>query len=674
MSTSGHLPRAIAQILLFCLLAGAVAPPAMAANPPDGRELAMSSGTTLVQRQPSTPGEAAIVAIMQAGTASQLANETHAAHIAEHMVFQNHPPAEPSLTDQIAAWGGVVNGHTGLEHTSFEITIPEEHVKDALAQLLASLFTADYDQAVYERELNGYLRVELRNMTANYPTAIYNGFRQHIFQGSAYAEDLFGVDITQVHSATVSSWQQREYGANRLILVVNSNTPWLELCAAAESALRGAPQATLSIPPIVLAPPAEGEFVSPGVGNITAVLGLSLDRVAPNDRAALSLLLELLQRRMRFGAIRDLKPVTEVFATSWQRDSVYLQLAYEQRSGVLNQGQDPVLAQQTELVKAVQLLATQLGPGDLRLLNRSAQTSDEPVPLVSEALQEAWQLADRYVAESWSPAVVIEEDEQALLERLQTVAAKYLPHAKLTVLRTSPMAPALGPMAVAVACLAALVGLALLTVLLTAKRNANVRTLLSLITVTLKSLLRQGAGGGNQDEADKRAFWRWVFAVILMVTTVWLTNMVAQICMLLGQPELLFVLASAVLCLMLFFSGGSLLFSVFLWSGDSERLAAMPLASAHVVLARLLIAILSQYPLSLLVLIPAALKYTQYMGKGPIIWVMVALVSLLLPILALTLAALPVVFLIRQITPRLRERDWRQSARSCFRSHGCCID
>lgn len=663
MPTSRRLPRAVTTVLLLCLVAGAVLPaPALAADPPDVRELVTSAGTRLLQRQPTTPGSATIVAIMQVGTASQRSDETHAAHIAEHMVFQNQLTGEPSLTDQIAAWGGEANGHVGLEHTSLQITVPEQHLPEAVNKLLASLFVTTYQPEIYERELNGYMRVELHNMTANYPTALYNGFRQHIFRDSAYAEDLFGVDITQVPREASSGWQQREYGANRLILVVNSNTPWAELCSLVESALEGAPQA--AVPPagsVELAPLEEGTFSSPGVGNVTMMLGLSIDRVAANDRGDLSILLELLQRRMLFGAIRELKPLASLFTASWQSDSVYLQLAYEPREA-LNQGRDPILTQQAEFAKAVQLL-TQLGRGDLRLLHQrtSTQASSPPpstAPAVNSSLEEAWQLAGNYLPEFWSegPSLTDQVDEQALLTRLQEVAAKYLPRAKLTMLRTAPAAQSLWPLATILVGLTAIVLLAALAVRRWAERKVEVRIFLSLIAVMLKSLLRRGTVGLKQDEADNRALWRWIFAAVFLAVAVWLTSMVAQICMLLGQPELLLVLASAALCLMLFFSGGSLMLSVFLWSGDSERLAVMPLDSAQVVISRLLIVVLGQYPLSFLVLISATWKYAQYMGKGPLIWVTMGLVALLLPILALTLAALPIVALVRYITPRLRER------------------
>lgn len=200
-------------------------------------------------------------------------------------------------------------------------------------------------------------------------------------------------------------------------------------------------------------------------------------------------------------------------------------------------------------------------------------------------------------------------------------------------------------------------GLIISVVLRLNKRNLSFRVFLSLLSVTAKSAFRPRRKIGSEDDKVGRGPLQFVMVVLVLVVAFWLAGILTRVCMQMGQPELLFMLATTTLCLLLVFSGGYLLLSVFLWSIDNERLIALPITSGQIVLARLTIAAAGQYPISLLFLIPTLLKYLAYMGGGgPAIWLTTFLVALLLPIFTLTLVAIPIVLTMRFVTDKLRER------------------
>ncbi len=615
-------------------------------------------GALLIKGEPTSPGQASIVALMLAGTASQGEDETHAAHIAEHMVFQNRVESAPSLAERVADWGGMLNGHTGLEHTAFEITVPKEHALEALSELTAALFAFEYDPEVYQRELEGYLRVELHSMTTRYPTALHNAWRQHFFQGSVFAEDIFGVDITQVPQSTVADWHRREYGANRLVLAVNSEAGWEDIVKAASSALRGAPQAPppASYQDARLSPPpmAAANIVGAPEGLVT--LGLCVDGVDREDQADLLLLLELVKRQMRWGgSIMQLRALPELCLTAWQGGTAYLQLAWRP-TGLRPQEPNPEAAQMGQLKEVVdQFAAGDIGPGHLRIL----RDDEDSAQVTSGVLQEAWALASDHL-----PAHIQGEidylqgmDPEVLLLRLQKVAMKYLPRAQLTTLQVGGPAPIRWAGALVIpAALLLFLAVSALLVRAIARRNHQLYVFLMLVVVTVKSAFRPGRSAGSEDNRSMESLRRLLAAILLFVLAFHLSELLVQICLQLGQPELLFILASTALAILLVFYGGYMLLSVFLWSKDQQLLLTLPLSSAQIVLARLLVVALSQYPLALLFLFPPVLKYSAYMRGQWGVWLAAIAVAMLLPIFTLTLVALPIVAAMRHITPRLRDR------------------
>lgn len=651
--------RLLSLWLLLSWLAGWLCPAAVAAAPPVEDGQTAYRGATIVQGQPSDPSQAAIIAIMLAGTADQTAEEAHCAHIAEHMVFQSRQPGQPSLIDQVADWGGTLNGHTALDYTEFEVSLPTEHTLTAIEQLLAALFATDYDPVVYQRELTGYMRVELAGMTRRYPTAVHNAFRQAVFAGTTYAEQLFTLDVTTVPAERVADWQRREYGTERLVLVVNSAVPGEQVQAAVERALAAAPAGQPPRTPAVqLDPPAEATMGLVGLGAGRTVLGLAVNGVDPADRDYLALVLHLLQQQLANAFIQGVKDLPELTLVSWQGDSGYLQMGFDPNGSIGRGAPDPLTKLRAEFTAGWQHLADgEIWPGQLTLLYRIIDElagSDE-----AGALSEAWGLAGDHVPGmrqvDWANFRQLEP--QLLLQRLRAAATKYLPAARPVYLdlQTLPSTELGGLLVVLLAC--ALAGGSLWLV---GRRwvlgKPAVRIFLALILVTAKSAFRPGRDAGSAEDRWRLRTIQLVLAIMLIYISFQLSELLTRACLSLGHPELLFVLATASLSILLLFSGLYLMLSVFLWSIDSERLVALPLSSAQIVLARLTIVALGQYPLALLFLFPPALRYAAYLRGSPALWLTMAVVTLVVPVFSLTLVTLPIILTMRHLTSKLRER------------------
>lgn len=629
---------------------------------PGSEQLLLPTRTTLLHCPPERPGMATILAIMQVGTTAQTAAETHCAHIAEHMVLQNHRPGQPSLTEQVANWGGNLNGQTDLDYTAWQIQVPEAQLLPAVEQLIAALFDFDYEPTVFERERDGYMRVELRQITHDDPAVLHNAFRQQVFRGTPYAEDLFGTDITDVPLATVSDWQRREYGADRLLLAVVSQTPWQQISTAVAMALTGTPPAgpRSAEPAIRLNPPADATINLPGMDRQTTLLGLTLDQIDGTDRDEVELLLQLLLAQMRYPPVREAKLDTGASLVSWQRDSsCYLQLAYQLSNPM--PGRDPVAELRKQFSGLVERLQSgDLGPGSLAVLTRQWSQAAVESPAPADSLQQAIWLVERFLPGS-SPDLsrYRELDQPQLLEVLRAAAAQHLPRAKLVwyAVDIDTQGAPTGALLGLAALVAAASGVWLL--LRTChRRYPGMRAFWSLLAVIWKSAYRPRRTSGTQRDEDSpsRGALQLLVGGILLVLAFQLSDALARICLQLGQPELLFILCCTSLSLLLCFSGGYLLLSVFCWSIDNQLLAALPLTSGQVVLARLIAVGAAQYPFSLLFLFPPLIKYLNYAPGGPAIWLATLLVSLLLPACTLALVAIPLVLVMRRVTNKLRER------------------
>lgn len=122
-----------------------------------------------------------------------------------------------------------------------------------------------------------------------------------------------------------------------------------------------------------------------------------------------------------------------------------------------------------------------------------------------------------------------------------------------------------------------------------------------------------------------------------------------------GQPEVAFVFAAVVTAGLVFFFGLLAVISVFYFSTDLAALVPLPLIPANIVLAKFGAILVGEYIAVLLAFGPTAVAYAQYVSAGPVYWVLVVVVGLLLPVVPLALASILSLVVMRFINRRHRD-------------------
>ncbi len=271
---------------LVLLLLPAVA--AGSGGPPDGFREWQVRGVRLLFKTPGAATQGAIFAVMRVGAAEQRADETHLAHVAEHMVFRNPLGDGRSLGQVLSEWGGTYNGWTGPYHTQFEIVVPDERIPEALGKLVEALFVTVVDEQAFGKEMSDRLERELRYMTTTPLAASLNAFRQQLFRGTPYEERLFEVPVTAVTAAGVAAFMAREYSPERLVVTVVAEVEEAALVEALTAALATVPSGKSPTQrQISLAPPPFERLSLRALDRPLIMVGLGFDGIEDEEDACL---------------------------------------------------------------------------------------------------------------------------------------------------------------------------------------------------------------------------------------------------------------------------------------------------------------------------------------------------------------------------------------------------
>ena len=122
-----------------------------------------------------------------------------------------------------------------------------------------------------------------------------------------------------------------------------------------------------------------------------------------------------------------------------------------------------------------------------------------------------------------------------------------------------------------------------------------------------------------------------------------------------GQPQIAFTFALLVTAVLAFVSGLATVISVFFFSTDLDVLVPLPLRPATIIQAKFATILLAEYVSVGVILVPTALAYARLVGGGPLYWLAVLLVGLLIPVVPLALASVISLLLMRFINRRHRD-------------------
>jgi len=182
----------------------------------------------------------------------------------------------------------------------------------------------------------------------------------------------------------------------------------------------------------------------------------------------------------------------------------------------------------------------------------------------------------------------------------------------------------------------------------------NSRAFLSLIKTQLKVQFNLSALRYKIFE-NKRTLMQTLFAFLIMLFLLFLFfgffstafNVVTKAGFMVGQPELVLVVALLSAQLLGLLTGIFTLMSTFYYSKDLPMLIAMPFKPWQIIAAKLLVTQITLYILLVPLLVAGIGLYAHYVQVGSMYWIVASIVTLMSPLLPLSIAALIVVILMR---------------------------
>jgi len=186
------------------------------------------------------------------------------------------------------------------------------------------------------------------------------------------------------------------------------------------------------------------------------------------------------------------------------------------------------------------------------------------------------------------------------------------------------------------------------------KVNSNSRALLSLVKTQLKVQFNLSALKYKLFK-NKRTLMQTLFAVLIMLFLLFLFfgffstafNLVVKAGFMVGQPELVLVVALLSAQLLGLVTGIFTLMSTFYYSKDLPMLITMPFKPWQIIATKLLVTQITLYTLLIPLLVAGIGLYAYYVQVGAMYWIVAAIVTLTSPLLPLSIAAVIVVILMR---------------------------
>ena len=183
---------------------------------------------------------------------------------------------------------------------------------------------------------------------------------------------------------------------------------------------------------------------------------------------------------------------------------------------------------------------------------------------------------------------------------------------------------------------------------------SNSRAFLSLVKTQLKVQLNLSALRFKIFK-DKRTLMQMLFAVLMMLFLLFLFfgffntffTVVIKAGFMVGQPELVLVVALLSAQLLGLVTGIFTLMSTFYYSQDLPMLITMPFKPWQIIATKLLVTQITLYVLLVPMLVSGIGLYAQYVQVGAMYWIVAAIVTLTSPLLPLSIAALIVVIVMR---------------------------
>ena len=198
---------------------------------------------------------------VKSGARDERAEEHGIAHLLEHMAFKGTSSRSAwDIASQIENVGGEINAATSVETTSFYARVLQDDVELAIDILADILSDSQFDAAELEREQH----VILQEIGAAHDTPddiVFDRFTETAFRDQTIGRSILGTPETvkSFTSANISDFMQRQYAADRMVVVAAGAVKHDEFVRMVEKHLGGF-RATCDSKPALPATYAGGDY------------------------------------------------------------------------------------------------------------------------------------------------------------------------------------------------------------------------------------------------------------------------------------------------------------------------------------------------------------------------------------------------------------------------------
>ncbi|MBL7156846.1 MAG: insulinase family protein [Candidatus Omnitrophica bacterium] len=126
----------------------------------DEKKEILNNGLTVIIKEEHAHPIVCIMLTVDAGLSSEGAyGGTGISHFIEHMIFKGTPKRKPGqIEEEVKSYGGVTNASTGLDNTTYYITVPSEYTLEALDLMNDMIFHPAFDNDEIEKERDVILK------------------------------------------------------------------------------------------------------------------------------------------------------------------------------------------------------------------------------------------------------------------------------------------------------------------------------------------------------------------------------------------------------------------------------------------------------------------------------------------------------------------------------------
>ena len=189
-------------------------------------ERTLANGLTVIIKEDRTHPVATVLLTLGAGLSAEdnLAG-SGVSHFVEHMVFKGSVKRDANqIRQEVKSYGGAINGSTGLDSANYYITLPSEHVKNALLLIEDMVFHPIFERKEIENEREVILK-EIRLNQDDPSRKIMRRLWETSFLDHPYKLPVIGYEslFKELKANDLQNYHSLRYVPNNAILTVTGD-------------------------------------------------------------------------------------------------------------------------------------------------------------------------------------------------------------------------------------------------------------------------------------------------------------------------------------------------------------------------------------------------------------------------------------------------------------------